>query len=214
MLAKLMPERSPVPVCCSKLRDQLDRPAHLRSLRHQPQYRHSRAAVVPRIGGLEAVLHDKRQQRYRQALTGGQAAHLIAITCSPVPDGHDHWTVRLLAGKAVELGFVESISPETIRQLLKKMRLLPWQHEQWCIPAVGAEFVAAMEDVLDLYEEAYDPCYPTVCFDEKLVAPEADVRPPEPMEPGQPERVDYEYERLGTANLFFNALALVRLASC
>ena len=70
---------------------------------------------------MEAVLHDKRQQRYRQALTGGQAAHLIAITCSPVPDGHDHWTVRLLAGKAVELGFVEAISPETIRQLLKKM---------------------------------------------------------------------------------------------
>jgi Homeodomain-like domain len=71
-------------------------------------------------GGLEAVLHDKRQARYRQALTGGQAAHLIAITCSPVPTGHDHWTVRLLAGKAVELGFVESISPETIRHLLKK----------------------------------------------------------------------------------------------
>ena len=60
-----------------------------------------------------------------------------------------------------------------------------------------------MEDVLDLYEEEYDPCYPTICFDEKLVAPEADVHPPEPMEPGRPERVDYEYERLGTANLFF-----------
>jgi hypothetical protein len=76
-------------------------------------------------GGLEAVLHDKRQQRYRQALTGGQAAHLIAITCSPAPTGHDHWTVRLLAGKAVELGFVEAISPETIRQLLKKMNSNP-----------------------------------------------------------------------------------------
>jgi hypothetical protein len=76
-------------------------------------------------GGLEAVLHDKRQQRYRQALTGGQAAHLIAIACSPVPDGHDHWTVRLLAGKAVELGFVEAISPETIRQLLKKTNSSP-----------------------------------------------------------------------------------------
>jgi len=76
-------------------------------------------------GGLEAVLHDKRQARYRQALTGGQAAHLIAIACSPVPDGHDHWTVRLLAGKAVELGFVESISPETIRQLLKKTNSSP-----------------------------------------------------------------------------------------
>lgn len=76
-------------------------------------------------GGLEAVLHDKRQRRYRQALTGEQAAHLIAVTCSPAPTGHDHWTVRLLAGKAVELGFVESISPETIRQLLKKTNSSP-----------------------------------------------------------------------------------------
>jgi transposase len=76
-------------------------------------------------GGLEAVLHDKRQQRHRQALSGGQAAHLVAIACSPAPSGHDHWTVRLLAGKALELGFVESISPETIRQFLKKMNSSP-----------------------------------------------------------------------------------------
>src|SRR5207302_10732058 len=76
-------------------------------------------------GGLEAVLYDKRQARYRQALTGGQAAHLIAIACSPAPTGHDHWTLRLLAGKAVELGFVESISPETIRQILKKTNSNP-----------------------------------------------------------------------------------------
>jgi transposase len=75
--------------------------------------------------GLDAVLHDKRQQRRRQALTGGQSAHLVAITCSPAPNGHDHWTLRLLAGKAVELGFVDSISPETIRQLLKKMNSNP-----------------------------------------------------------------------------------------
>jgi transposase len=71
-------------------------------------------------GGLEAVLHDKVQQHRRSALSGLQTAHLIAITCSPAPDGHDHWTVRLLAHKAVELGFVESISPNTIHELLKK----------------------------------------------------------------------------------------------
>jgi hypothetical protein len=65
-------------------------------------------------------LHDKNQQRQRQALTGGQAAHLIAIACTSALDGHDHWTLRLLARKAVELGFVDSISPETIRQMLKK----------------------------------------------------------------------------------------------
>lgn len=73
-------------------------------------------------GGLEAVLFDKKQQRHRHALTGEQEAHLIAIACTPVPDGHDHWTLRMLAGQAVELGFVESISPETIRSLLKKTR--------------------------------------------------------------------------------------------
>jgi transposase len=76
-------------------------------------------------GGLEAVLHDQRQARYRQALTGEQQAHLIAIACSPAPTGHDHWTLRLLAGKAVELGFVEKISPETIRQALKKTNSSP-----------------------------------------------------------------------------------------
>src|SRR5690242_14470178 len=71
-------------------------------------------------GGLEAVLHDKVQQRRRSALSGLQMAHLIAIACSPSPEGHDHWTVRLLAQKAVELGFVTNISPNTIHEMLKK----------------------------------------------------------------------------------------------
>jgi transposase len=71
-------------------------------------------------GGLEAVLNDQRQERRRQALSGAQQAHLIAIACSDVPAGHDHWTLRMLAGKAVELGFVEHIALETIRSLLKR----------------------------------------------------------------------------------------------
>jgi len=71
-------------------------------------------------GGLGAVLSDKRQERRRQALTGAQQAHLIAIACSDVPTGHDHWTLRMLAGKAVELGYVDHIALETIRSLLKR----------------------------------------------------------------------------------------------
>ncbi len=47
-------------------------------------------------------------------------AHLIALACTPAPEGHDHWTLRLLAGKVVELGLVESLSPETVRLRLKK----------------------------------------------------------------------------------------------
>jgi transposase len=71
-------------------------------------------------GGVEAVLTDKRQERRRQALTGAQQAHLIAIACSDAPDGHDHWTLRLLVGQAVELGYVEHIALETIRSLLNR----------------------------------------------------------------------------------------------
>jgi hypothetical protein len=70
------------------------------------------------------------------------------------------------------------------------------------IPTVGAEFVCRMEDVLDLYAEPYDPARPVVCFDETSKQLIAETRSPLPMEPGKPERVDYEYERKGTANLF------------
>jgi hypothetical protein len=70
------------------------------------------------------------------------------------------------------------------------------------IPTVGADFVWRMEDLLDLYAEAYDPACPTVCFDETSKQLVAETRLPLPMAPGNPERVDYEYERNGTANLF------------
>jgi hypothetical protein len=92
--------------------------------------------------------------------------------------------VRLLADKAVELGFVETISLDTVQRLLKKNELKPWQQEHWCLPKVGGEFVAAMEDVLDVYEQAYDPAHPVVCFDEKSVALHADVRPTLPAAKG------------------------------
>ena len=59
-----------------------------------------------------------------------------------------------------------------------------------------------MEDVLTTYALPYDADYPQVCLDEKLVTLHADVVEPLPVQPGQPERIDYEYKRAGTANLF------------
>jgi hypothetical protein len=120
-------------------------------------------------GGFDAVLTEKRQPRRRAALTGALAAHLIAIACSEAPEGHDHWTRRLLARKAVELGFVERISPETIRALLRRTSSSRGSTASGASRRVGAEFVAAKEDVPDIYEEPYDPEYPTVCLDEKPV---------------------------------------------
>jgi len=80
----------------------------------------------------------------------------------------------------------------------------PWQKEQWCIPSVGAEFVYHMEDVLDLYEEPYDPLFPVVTFDELPYQLTDEVRLPLPARPAQPERYDYEYRRCGTCNLFLH----------
>ena len=74
-------------------------------------------------GGVEAVLIDKPQQRRRRRrglLSEEQEARLIAMSRSEVPAGRDHWSVRMLADKAVELGYVERLSRETVRVLLKK----------------------------------------------------------------------------------------------
>ena len=69
---------------------------------------------------------------------------------------------------------------------------------------MNGEFVAAMEDVLDLYAEPYDPNRPVVCFDETSTQLLADVREPLPAQPGRPRRQDYEYRRRGTRNLFLS----------
>lgn len=85
----------------------------------------------------------------------------------------------------------------------EKNDLKPWLKEQWVLPPkANAGFVAAMEDVLEVYTRPYDPERPVVCFDEASKQLVADVTPPLPAQPGQPARVDYEYERCGTANLF------------
>jgi transposase len=75
--------------------------------------------------GLERALNERPRPGQPRKFNGKQEAHLIAVTCSQPPDGHGRWTLRLLAGKAVELGFVESVSPETVRQTLKKTNLSP-----------------------------------------------------------------------------------------
>ena len=70
--------------------------------------------------GLEQALREQPRPGQRRKLSGKQEAHVIAVACTTPPEGHGRWTLRLLAGKVVELGFAPSISPETVRQVLKK----------------------------------------------------------------------------------------------
>jgi transposase len=72
-------------------------------------------------GGLERGLNEDPRPGQKRKLDGRAEAQLVATACSNAPEGHEHWTMRLLAGKLVELGIVESISHETVRLTLKKM---------------------------------------------------------------------------------------------
>lgn len=71
-------------------------------------------------GGLGRALNEEPRPGQKRKLDGRAEAQLIATACSAAPEGHEHWTMRLLAGKLVELGIVESISHETVRLTLKK----------------------------------------------------------------------------------------------
>jgi transposase len=72
------------------------------------------------LEGLEKALSEGPWPGQRPKLDGKQEAHLVAIACSDAPQGHSHWTLQLLANKVVEMEFADSISVETVRQILKK----------------------------------------------------------------------------------------------
>jgi hypothetical protein len=82
--------------------------------------------------------------------------------------------------------------------------------EYWVIPPeADAEFVAGMEQVLDVYARPYDPAYPVLCMDEQPVQLLKETRLPIPATATHGQRIDYEYERAGTANIFMFTEPLV-----
>jgi len=154
------------------------------------------------LGNLELALREEPRPGAERKLSGKEEALLVATTCSSPPEGRARWTLDLLAGAMVRLTEHESISRDTVRRRLAENEIKPWRKDMWCIPQVDAEYVARMEDVLDLYAEVPDPKRPVVCFDESPTQLIGEVRQPIPAEPGQIERYDCEYKRNGTANLF------------
>jgi len=162
-------------------------------------YRTKRRFVM---GNLEAALSEEPRPGASRKLSCKEAALLIATACSDPPEGRARWTLELLADEMVRLTKHDSLSRETVRRRLAENHLKPWRKDMWCIPKIDGEYVARMEDILDLYAEASDPTRPVVCFDESPVQLIGEVRQPIPAAPGQLERYDYEYKRNGTANLF------------
>ncbi len=139
----------------------------------------------------------------KRKLDGEGEARLVTLCCGQPPEGRNRWTLQLLADDLVRLSVVESISPECVRQTLNRNELKPWRSKEWCIPPeANAEFVCAMEDVLEVHHRPHDPARPLVCMDESSKQQVIEVRTALPTEPGQPQRYDTEYERNGVSNLF------------
>jgi transposase len=153
-------------------------------------------------GNLPWALSERPRAGAARKLTDKEQALLVATACSAAPKGRARWTLELLAGEMVRLTEHESLSRETIRRRLVENELKPWRRDMWCIPKIDAEYVARMEDVLDLYAEDPPPQRPVVCFDESPTQLIGEVRAPIPAEPGQLEHFDCEYSRNGTRNLF------------
>jgi hypothetical protein len=131
---------------------------------------------------------------------GVAEAKLTALACSAHPHAHARspkgrarWTLRLLEDKVVELNIVARVSDNTIGRM-QKNTLTPHLREQYVIPPdANAAFVAAMEDVLEVYHRPHDPDRPVVSLDETSKQRIAETRVPIPAKPGHPERYDFEY---------------------
>jgi transposase len=153
-------------------------------------------------GNLERALREEPRPGAARKLSGKDEALLVATACSSPPEGRARWTLELLSDTLVQLTAHDSLSRETVRRRLSENALKPWRQKMWCVPKVNGEYVARMEDVLDLYAETPDPNRPVVCFDESPTQLIGEVRQPIAAEPGQVKRYDYEYRRHGTMNLF------------
>lgn len=158
------------------------------------------AAVRQRLveEGIESALERKPREKppTEPKLDGEQEARLIALACSKPPAGVARWTLQLLAYNLVKMEIVESISTATICRVLKKNELKPHLRRQWVIPpAQNAAFVANMEDILDLYQQPFNPSVPVICMDEQSVQLIEEKRVPIAAGSGPSERYDYEYGR-------------------
>jgi transposase len=152
--------------------------------------------------GVERALKDESRPGRPPEYDARVEMKIVATVCSDPPEGFDRWTLELLKERLEDSGVVRSIGKEKIRIVLREHDLKPWLQRMWCVPKLDEEYIARMEDVLDVYERAYNPQFPVVCFDEKPAVLHGDVRRSIPMKEGQPRRVDYEYKRCGTANIF------------
>lgn len=155
------------------------------------------------VRGIDCIYRKKRKTPpVERKVTGEVEAHLIALACHTPPSGYCKWTLRLLSEKMVQMNYIDNISHTTVGKVLKENSLKPHIVKEWCIPkAQSSDFIACMEDVLEVYSRPYDERYPVVCMDEKPLQLLADARKGHRKKDGSFQQ-DSEYVRKGTCSIF------------
>ena len=153
-------------------------------------------------GGLSKALYDDPRPGTPPKFDDRIKSQIVALVCSNPPEGFDRWTLDLIQEKSVKNGIVPTISRDTIRVILREHDLKPWQQKSWCVPELNEEFIERMEDILKVYEKAKSDEFPVICLDEKPIQLMDNIRPESGIAPSSIKKVDYEYKRNGTANVF------------
>src|ERR1019366_2141861 len=116
-------------------------------------------------GGLDRALFDGARPGKAPALDQEQRQRIIAVACSPPPEGRARWTVRLLTEEAIRRKLVPRVGRGTMRGLTESRG----EKKMWCVAKLDEEYIARMEDLLGLYERPLSASEPVVCIDEKPV---------------------------------------------
>jgi hypothetical protein len=156
-------------------------------------------------GSLEVALAGSfpRERPERRCLDGKGEAHLIHLACSQAPDGRQRWTLELLADQMVQLGYVEHISPETVRTTLKKTNSSRGSKNPGVSRRKQTQILSItwrmswMCTASPMIRQCPESAWMRIAAN--LVK---DKYPPEPAKPGQVAREDYTFEKEGRANLF------------
>jgi len=152
--------------------------------------------------GLPCALNDDPRPGQPPKFDDRIKSRIVALVCSDPPEGFDRWSLSLIQEKTVNQRIVDEIGRESIRLILKEHDLKPWQQKSWCVPELDEEFIQRMEDILNVYEAPCNAQNPLICLDEKPIQLIDHVRPASGLLPGSPEKIDFEYQRKGTANVF------------
>ena len=142
--------------------------------------------------GIERALNEDPRPGQKRKLDGRAEATLIATACTEAPEGHEHWTLRLLAGKLVQLGLWTPFrTKRCVRRSKKRAEALAARDvvhsgSRWRVCGLYGRCAGSVR-------AAFDPQRPLVCYDEWRRALIGETRTSLPAQPGRRKRIDYEY---------------------